>query len=236
MLRPDLVLVSVSTEIALKIPCLPPFVLKFSLLLLACLLLSGAGTSQTTRWTPFRVDKLITVSFPTPPQEMDIPRSMAATDFPNRNDPQVLAARGFVAEDAVATYALVCVPLKEAPALPPTFAARAAYYRARTIPLLVSHARGQLLEQEVSQKNGLDLITVKYRVLGPTGSPIVKYMRMSTVERVIYQLSFVPKDKTGATSTAQRIRFFNSFSIKTNPTGQITPLKLSRGRTMLKKH
>ena len=101
---------------------------------------------------------------------------------------------------------------------------------------MVSHARGQLLEQEVSQKNGLDLITVKYRVLGPTGSPIVKYMRMSTVERVIYQLSFVPKDKTGATSTAQRIRFFNSFSIKTNPTGQITPLKLSRGRTMLKKH
>ena len=224
-MRPGLVLVSASAEIALKIPCLPPFVLKFSFLLLAYLLLSGVGTAQTTRWTPFRVDKLITVSFPTPPQEMDIPRSMAATDFPNRNDPQVLSARGFVAEDAVATYGLVCVPLKEAPALPPTFAARAAYYRARTIPLLVSHARGQLLEQEISPAAGFDLITIKYRTLGPTGSPVVKYLRMSTVVSTIYQLHFVPKDQTGAASTAQRTRFFNSFRVSgnTHKAGQAAP-------------
>lgn len=202
---------------------------KSCIIPLACLLLlAKTCAAQRPGWAYFQVDKRVTVNFPKTVREMDIPRTMAAADAPAATTPQVLTSRGFKAEDEVAIYLLICIPLKEVPALPPTFTERANYYRTHTIPLLVAHARGVLMGQEISSAGGLDLITVKYQVLGPTGSPTVKYLRMTTVGRMIYQLFFVPKDRVGTTSATQRIRFFDSFRVGPIKAHQNTPLKHSR--------
>jgi hypothetical protein len=186
-------------------------------LLLAAVICALAMASpvgaQQARWPVFAVDKQLTLRFPAQPQEMDVPSTMAAFDAPTRNTPRVQQARAFRFEDALATYVLVCVPVFEAPKLSPSFSVRSSYYKSRVIPLLISQAHGQLLAQHIGQQQGTDVVTLQYRALDATGSPTVKYLRMLTIGQTVYQLYFVPKDKTGANCKVQRSRFFDSIRI-----------------------
>jgi hypothetical protein len=181
---------------------------------IAVLLFPGLSSAQKSNWIPFRVDNHFTVRFPSKPDEMDVPGTMALQENSKATNPRMLASRAFRHEDDCGVYVLVCVPLFEAPQLPSTPVAREAYYKARTIPLFISHARAQLLSQDISIIGGLDVITLTYRALGVTGSPTIKFFRQVVVERTIYQLNFVPADKIGNNCATQRDRFFNSIRIK----------------------
>lgn len=73
--------------------------------------------------------------------------------------------------------------------------------------------QGELLEQTVSTQPGLDSFTVKFRALIQDGSPSVKYVRVLTVKQRVYQLYFIPKDKSGKVGTAQRTQFFDGVTL-----------------------
>ena len=178
------------------------------------LLITNLSEAQKGLWKPVAVDQHVTVSFPSKPDEMDVPATMAAQGAASAKSPRTHASRAFRHEDACGVYALVCVPLFEEPQLPPTQPARENYYKSHTIPLFISHARGQLLDQKISTIAGVDVITLRYRALGPTGSPTVKFFRQIVVGRMIYQFYFAPTDKTGNRCEAQRLRFFDSIQIK----------------------
>ncbi|MBU6121179.1 hypothetical protein [Hymenobacter siberiensis] len=187
--------------------------MKF-IILASLLLLPELGLAQKKPWTPIAVDKHLTVSFPSKPDEMDVPGTMAAQGASNANSPRIQASRAYRQEDACGMYVLVCVPLFEDPQLPITQSARENYYKTRTIPLLIKHARGQLLSQKIGSIDGLDVITLSYRALGATGKPTIKFFRQIIMGRTIYQLYFVPADNIGKSCEVQRLRFFNSISIK----------------------
>jgi hypothetical protein len=135
---------------------------------------------------------------------------MATNDSPNKSEPQVLASRAFRAEDAVATYILVSIPLTDTSYFNEHTSVREAHTKNRSIPLMMVQTRGELLEQTVSIQPGLDSFTVKFRVLTSDGSPSVKYVRVLTVKQRIYQIYFIPKDKSGKVGAAQRVQFFNT--------------------------
>lgn len=183
--------------------------------LLAILLaLPGLSWAQKSAWIPVVVDQHFTVSFPAKPDEMDVPGSMAAQGAPNANSPRTRASQAYRQEDACGVYVLVCVPLFEEPQLPLTQPARHDYYKSHTIPLFINHAKGLLLNQEIGSIAGVDVITLRYRTLGGTGSPTVKFFRQVLVGRTIYQLYFAPTDKIGNSCKEQRLRFFNSIHLK----------------------
>lgn len=145
---------------------------------------------------------------------MNVPGTMAAYGAPDANSPRTRASRAYRQADACGVYALVCVPLFEEPRLPPTQSAREHYYKTHTIPLFISHTRGQLVSQKISSIAGFDVITLSYRALGATGAPTIKFFRQVVVGRMIYQLYFVPVDKVGDSCEAQRLRFFDSIDLK----------------------
>jgi hypothetical protein len=176
------------------------------------LLLSRPAIAQVQSWQAYPIDTQLTVRFPQPPQEMDIPGTMAANNNSQSDSPQVQASRAFRAEDATALYILVSIPLSESPQWAVPIAEREAYYRNRSIPLLMAQTHGELLEQAVIAKPNLDSFTVKFRALTTDGAPGVKYVRVLTSKQRLYQLYFIPKDKVGTKGTAQRTQFFDAFT------------------------
>jgi hypothetical protein len=183
---------------------------KYYLLLLWCLILSTPAIAQTSVWQGYAIYKRFTVRFPVAPQELDVPQTMAANNSPKKNDPQVLAAQAFRAEDAVANYILVSIPIADTTYFLQPASARDAHTKSRSIPLIMAQTHGELLEQTVSTQPGLDSFTVKFRALTSDGSPSLKFVRVLTVKQRIYQLYFIPKDKSGKIGTAQRTQFFNT--------------------------
>lgn len=87
--------------------------MKHYLVLPWYLLLSAPVIAQTPAWKSYAIDKRLTVRFPVTPQEIDVPQTMAAKDSPNKNEPQALTAQAFQAEDAVANYILVSIPITD---------------------------------------------------------------------------------------------------------------------------
>jgi len=65
------------------------------------------------------------------------------------------------------------------------------------------------IAQEISTKDGIDLVAVKTRGFDSTGSVQVKYVRMFTIGKAVYQLHFTPVDKRGDKCAAQRQKFFD---------------------------
>jgi len=183
---------------------------KHYLVLLWCLLFSTPAIAQTPAWKSYAIDQRLIVRFPVAPQELDVPQTMAANNSPNKDEPQVLAAQAFRAEDAVANYILVSIPIADTTYFLQPTSARDAHTKSRSIPLMMAQTHGELLEQTVSTQPGLDSFTVKFRVLTPDGSPSVKYARVLTVKQRIYQLYFLPKDKSGKIGTAERAQFFDA--------------------------
>jgi hypothetical protein len=189
---------------------------KYYLVLSWFLLLSAPTIAQTPVWKSYAIDKRLTVRFPVAPQELDVPQTMAANSSPNKNEPQVLAAQAFRAEDAVANYILVSIPIADTTYFLQPASARDAHTKNRSIPLMMAQTHGELLEQTVSTQPGLDSFTVKFRALTSDGSPSVKYVRVLTVKQRIYQLYFIPKDKAGKIGTVQRTQFFDGVILAKN--------------------
>ena len=158
-------------------------------------------------WDLFQVDTQLAVHFPAPPQELDVPRTMAVHRPAQKQDAMVRASQAYVVEDKFARYVLVKIPLAERPTLPRARADRYAYYRKRTIPLLVG--KSELLAQTIDTQDGIDLITIKSRNFDATGNVQVKYVRAFTLGKTVYQLHFSPLDKTGSTCLRQRLLFFD---------------------------
>jgi hypothetical protein len=177
------------------------------------LLISTIAQAQSENWKPLRVDKHLTVQLPASSKEMDLPGTMAAANAPNQHDPQVQASRAFRGEDKVANYILVVIPFSGETHVPKDAVARASYYKNRLAPMLMAKARGELLTQAVTVKKGVDVLTIKYRVLNSTGLPVVKYMQSFTIGGRIYELFFTPKDGTGQNCALQRIRFLSAIVI-----------------------
>jgi hypothetical protein len=193
----------------------PPLPALVRLVLFAGLLvLPGVSRAQKSAWAPTSVDQHFTVNSPSKPDQLDVPGTMAAHGSASAKDDRTLASRAYRQEDACGVYVLVCVPLFEDPQLPLTRAAREQCYKDRTVPLFISHARGQLLSQEFSSVAGLDVITLSYQVLGATGRPTINFFRQVIVGRTIYQLYFAPADGIGTSCKAQRLKFFNSIRPK----------------------
>ncbi|QNE41988.1 hypothetical protein F1C16_20395 (plasmid) [Hymenobacter sp. NBH84] len=176
-------------------------------LLVGCFFLSGSAPGQRPTWQVYPIDQQLAVYLPAPPRELDVPKTMAVLKPKQQLDPKMKASQGFVAEDKVALYTVIKVPLDKPAELPSTYAERVAYYKARTIPILT--AQRELLAQEISSKDGVDLVTVKTRGFDPTGSVQVKYVRMLTIGKAVYQLHFTPLDKRGDQCAAQRQKFFD---------------------------
>ena len=184
--------------------------MKYYLPFLWCLVLSALATAQVPAWKGYAIDQRLTVRFPVAPQELNVPQTMAAHDSPRKNEPQVLASRAFRAEDAIATYILVSIPLTDTSYFNQPAPARETYTKSRGIGFMMAQLHGELLEQTVSTQPGLDSFTVKFRVLTSDGSPGVKYVRVLTVQQRIYQLFFIPKDKSGKAGATQRAQFFST--------------------------
>jgi hypothetical protein len=155
---------------------------KQYLLLLWCLLIGGPATAQTPPWKAYIIDQRLTVSFPVAPQELDVPQTMAANNLPNKDESQVLAAQAFRAEDAVANYILVSIPITDTTYFLQPASARDAHTKSRSIPLMMVQTHGELLEQTVSTQPSLDSFTVKFCALTTDGSHSVKYVRVLTVK------------------------------------------------------
>ncbi len=79
--------------------------------------------------------------------------------------------------------------------------------------MLVARAHGELLAHSSSEKNGVDILTIKFRALGTGGRPVIKYMQIFTIGRSIYELFFAPKDGIGETCVAERHRFLDTVVI-----------------------
>lgn len=186
------------------------FLLLYLLLLLS---LSAEAQLGLGRWILVRVHHQLSINFPKAAQEMDIPATLAAADAPNQHDPQAQASRAFRSEDAAAVYVVIIVPFSGKYQVPSNLASREAYYKNRLAPMLVARAHGELLAHSGSKKNGVDILTIKFRVLGAGGRPVVKYMQTFTVGRSIYELFFAPKDGIGETCVAERHRFFDTVVI-----------------------
>ncbi|MVN75175.1 hypothetical protein GO988_02440 [Hymenobacter sp. HMF4947] len=178
--------------------------------LLCCLLLHWPATAQQRVWQAYPIDQQLTVRFPAPPQQLDVSATMAANNSPSRDSLRVQTSQAFRVEDATANYILVSIPLLTAQPHIGTTSEREAYYKSRGIPLMVAQLHGELLEQTVSTTPELDSFTVKLRTLTVDGSSGVKYVRVLTTNTRIYQLYFIPKDKTGEIGTAQRTQFFDA--------------------------
>ncbi len=183
------------------------------LLLYFSFLLSMAVEAQSGHWVLVRVDQQVSINFPKGAQEMDIPATLAAADAPNQHEPQAQASRAFRSEDAAATYVVIIVPFSGKSQVPSNLVSREAYYKNRLAPMLVARAHGELLASSSSEKNGVDILTIKFRVLGIGGGPVVKYMQTFTIGRSIYELFFAPKDGIGEACVAERHRFFDTVAI-----------------------
>jgi len=183
---------------------------KHCLVLLWCLIVNIPTLAQTPVWKSYTIDQRLTVQFPVAPQELDVPQKVVANKSPNKYKSQILASRAFRADDVVATYTLVSIPLTDTSYFSQLKPVREAYIKSRGISLMMAQMHAELLEQTVSIQPGLDSFTVKFRVLTGDGSPSVKYVRVLTMKRRIYQLFFIPKDKTGKIGTEQRVQFFNA--------------------------
>jgi hypothetical protein len=185
---------------------------KCCTILLVWLLMRVCAFAQTATWQGYTIDSQLTVRFSVEPQELDVPQTMAANNAPSKQESQVLASRAFRAEDAVATYVLVSIPLAGNSYFASPPAERESYLKKRSIPLMVMQMRGELLAQKVNIQPGLDSFTIKLRVLGANGSPVVKYVRVLTEKQRIYQLYFMPKDGSGVEGASQRAMFLDSLT------------------------
>lgn len=186
---------------------------KYYAILLGFLSISICAVAQISTWKDYAIDQHLTVRFPVKPQELDVPQTMAANNSPNKIEPQALASKAFRAEDAVATYILVSIPLADNNRFTTSPTERETYLKNRGIPLMIAQMHGELLMQKISVRPGLDSFTIKLRVLSSDGSPRVKYVRVLTIERRIYQLYFIPKDNLSEDGAAQRATFFDALTI-----------------------
>lgn len=191
--------------------------MKHYLFLALFFLFNLSAEAQSGHWTLVRIDKQLSINFPKAAQELDIPAILATADAPNQHDPQAQASRAFRSEDITAVYAVVVVPYSGKSQVPNDLASREAYYKYRLAPMLVARAHGELLSYNGSVKDGVHILTIKFRALGVGGKPVIKYMQTFTVDCSIYELFFSPKDGLGETCVAERHRFFD--------TAVITPTK-----------
>ena len=107
-------------------------------LLLCCYFLSGSAPGQRPTWQVYPIDQQLAVYLPAPPRELDVPKTMAVLKPKQKLDPKMKASQGFIAEDEVAMYTVIKVPLDKPAELPSSYAERVAYYKARTIPILTA--------------------------------------------------------------------------------------------------
>ncbi|RTQ47550.1 hypothetical protein EJV47_19230 [Hymenobacter gummosus] len=182
--------------------------MKALLFVIGLLLTSLAAPAQDGGVT-FRVDEQLNLWLPEQPQELNVAQTLKDRNSASKNEPMAQVTRAFRLEDGVATYIIIRIPLAEPPPLPASFAERKAYYTDRTIPLLMTQAKGEVLTQSVEQLAGADVITLKFQALNAAGQPSVKYLRTFTLGRIVYQLYFVPRDGRGDDSQQLRNWFFS---------------------------
>lgn len=180
------------------------------------LLIGGSCTppAPETSWVPLKLDEQVTVQLPAQPQEMNAPDIMSALHPERGQDTQVKATRVYKLEDASAVYVVIQIPLAAPPTLPATFPLRKEYYLNRMIPLMLRQEYPNLLEQSVTEQAGVDMVTVKYKTLLPDSAWAIKYLRVLTVDKTVYQLHFLPLRQAGDFKEAERLRFFNSVEVR----------------------
>ena len=183
--------------------------MNYCYVLLFFLLLQKPAAAQQQPWESYPIDNQLAIRFPTAPEELSVPGTMSANGSPNKDNPQAQASRAFRAEDSTAIYIVVSIPFTDSLYLAQPVSQRENYYRTRSIPQMMTQAHGEMLEQEIGTKVSMDSFTIKYRVSTADGKSRVKYARVLTTNRRIYQLYFVPKDTTGEKGSIQRTQFFD---------------------------
>ncbi|WP_380284202.1 hypothetical protein [Hymenobacter rubripertinctus] len=113
------------------------------------------------------------MQLPAQPQEMDVPGTMAAAVPARRQDAMMQNSQAYVLRDTNAVYVVIKIPLAKEPTLAPTFEARKSYYTGRAIPLMLGTDYPNLLEQSVTEQDGVDIITVKHKVINADGALVI---------------------------------------------------------------
>ena len=124
------------------------------------------------------------------------------------------SSQAYVLRDTNAVYAVIRIPLAKEPTLAPTFEARKTYYTGRAIPLMLGKDYPNLLEQSVTEQDGVDIFTVKYKTTNADGALVIKYIRNLTVGKTVYQLHFLALRQSGDFEEAERLQFFDSIQIQ----------------------
>ncbi|RSK37497.1 hypothetical protein [Hymenobacter metallilatus] len=180
-----------------------------------CLLVGGCTSSVSeTPWVTLKVDEQVTVQLPAQPQKLSAPDVLSALHPQREQDTQVKATQVYKLEDTSAVYVVIRIPTAEAPVLPPTFEERKSYYLNRMIPLMLGREYPNLLEQSVTEQDGVDMVTVKHKAFTVDSAVVIKYVRSCIVGRTVYQFHFLPLRQTGDFKEAERLRFFNSAQVQ----------------------
>ncbi|MFD2787118.1 hypothetical protein [Hymenobacter rubripertinctus] len=98
---------------------------------------------------------------------------MAAAVPARRQDAMMQNSQAYVLRDTNAVYVVIKIPLAKEPTLAPTFEARKSYYTGRAIPLMLGTDYPNLLEQSVTEQDGVDIITVKHKVINADGALVI---------------------------------------------------------------
>ena len=185
--------------------------MKNILVACSCLVICISTGFQISKWSVFKVDNAISVLLPSKVFEMDVPKSMAANGHESASEPMVQKSQAYRAEDKVAIYVVVKIPLDEIPAIPASPNELQKFY-ARQAGLIVARARGQLIQQFIVRKPKLDILYVKYKQLDSTGIPVTRHMANCVIGKNIYQFYFSPKNSANNWHEGQSKRFLNSIN------------------------
>lgn len=188
--------------------------MKYMYFLILLLLWSSCARHDSENsWVTVKVDEQVTVSLPATPQEIDVPGTMTAVNPARQQDAMVRSSQAYMLQDTTAIYLIVRIPLAEEPVLLPTLEERKSYYINRAIPIMLGTDYPNLLEQNITKQDNVDLITVKYKKIGEDGRAVISYIRCFTVGKTVYQLHFLPLRQSGDFEEAERVQFFNSIQL-----------------------
>lgn len=189
--------------------------MKSTWALVLCLLIGGCTPhAPETSWVTLKLDEQVTVQLPAQPQKLSAPDIEAELHPQPGQNEVVKATRVYKLEDTSAVYVVLRIPMAEKPVLPPTFEERKNYYLFRSIPLMLGKEYPNLLEQSVTEQNGVDMITIKYKAFLADSTLTIKYIRSFVVDKAVYQLHFLPLRQAGDFKEAERLRFFNSVEVR----------------------
>ena len=82
---------------------------------------------------------------------------------------------------------------------------------------LLEETKGQLVAQHRIEVSGFKGVEVQFTTPSKPELPATKYTRMVVVNGTIYVLNYWTNAEQDAASTAERTRFFTSFSVKAQP-------------------